>query len=173
MFRSSLLAVAVFFTACGVDADLPRRGDESAPLTHQEPASQPPASERLEIRQLQPAQQLRPNFDEVLPALDTVRVHSLNVPDGTQVRFLLGMMGCGISVVAQGAAAVHGGAFEIQYDPALSEYGQVSLFFQLGGGVCDPETTQVYEVAAQLPGSVDLSVLPAESFVGCWLFDGP
>ena len=46
----------------------------------------------------------------------------------------------------------------------------MSLFFQIGTEVCDPETTQVYEVPAQLPGSVDLSVLPSESFAGCWLF---
>jgi hypothetical protein len=104
--------------------------------------------------------------------MDTVNVHSLAVPDGTEVRYVLGMMGCGISVVAQGAATVHGGAFEIQYDPSLSEFafGGMSLFFQIGNEVCDPETTQVYEVPAELPGSVDLSVLPSESFAGCWLF---
>lgn len=165
MFRSSLLAVALFFTGCGMDSEVPRRGDETQPLTQQVPANQP-ASERLQI------QQLRPRFQpqQLSPALDTVSVHSLAVPDGTQVRYLLGMMGCGISVVAQGSAAVHGGAFEIPYPAELSEFGQMSLFFQIGNEVCDPETTQVYEVAAELPGTVDLSVLPAESFAGCWLF---
>lgn len=169
MLRKSLLTVALFFTACGMDAELPRRGDETQPLTHQLPQQQQPASERLQIQQLTP--RLRPQ--ELTPILDVVSVHSLAAADGTQVRYLLGMLGCGVSVVASGTATVHGGAFEIQYDPALSEYGQMSLFFQLdtlGTGVCDPETTQVYEVAAQLPGAVDLSVLPAESFAGCWLF---
>ena len=166
MIRSSLLVAALFVTGCGMEAQVPRRGEEPQELTHQEPATQQPGNERLQITQL------KPSFlpQNLAPVMDTVSVHSLNVPDGTEVRYVLGMMGCGISVVAQGAAAVHGGGFEIQYDPSLSEFGQVSLFFQIGTEVCDPETTQVYEVPAQLPGSVDLSVLPSESFAGCWLF---
>ncbi len=169
MFRTSLLVVALFITGCGMEAQVPRRGEEPQELTHQEPTNQQPASERLRIQEL-PA--VRPSFapQELVPVMDTLSIHSMPVADGTEVRFVLGLMGCGISVVAQGSAQVRGGAFEIQYDPALSEFGQMSLFFQIGSEVCDPETTQVYEVPAQLPGSVDLSVLPTESFAGCWLF---
>jgi hypothetical protein len=166
MFRSSLLVAALFVTGCGMEAQVPRRGEEPQELTHQEPTTQQPASERLQITQLTPS--FLPQ--QLVPLMDTLSIHSMPVADGTQVRYLLGMMGCGISVVAQGSAQVRGGAFEIQYDPALSEFGQMSLFFQIGSEVCDPETTQVYEVPAQLPGSVDLSVLPAESFAGCWMF---
>jgi hypothetical protein len=167
MLRTTLLA-ALFLTACGMEAQLPRRAEEPQPLTHEVPHQ--PASERLQIQQLTPS--LRPQ--ELTPVMDVVSVHSLAAADGTQVRYLVGMMGCGISVVTRGIATVQGGAFEIQYDPSLSQFGQLSLFLQLdllGTGVCDPETSQVFEVPAQLPGSVDLSVLPAESFAGCWMFD--
>lgn len=170
MFRTSLLIATLFLTACGIESAEPTVQVEPQPLTTELPAQQQPAEERLQITEL--TARLRPT--QLTPILDVVSVHSLAVPDGTRVRYLLGMMGCGISVVSRGTVTVQGGAFDIQYDPALSEFGAMSLFFQideLGTGACDPEASQVYEVAASLPGTVDLSTLPAQSFVGCWLFD--
>lgn len=165
MLRTSLLAVTLSLTACGIDPVVPAVQEE--PLVAATPVTQP-GTERLEFTQLTP--RIRP-VTQLQPALDLVSVHSLAAADGTEVRYLLGMMGCGISVVARGSATVQGGSFEIPYDSSLSEFGQMSLFFQVGGGACDPETSQVYEVATSLPGSVDLSTLPEQSFVGCWLFD--
>ncbi|MDP1829448.1 MAG: hypothetical protein Q8L48_39645 [Archangium sp.] len=165
MLRTSLLAVTLSLTACGIDPAVP--AVQEAPLAAATPTSRP-GTERLEFTQLTP--RLRP-VTSLQPALDVVSVHSLAAADGTEVRYLLGMMGCGISVVARGSATVQGGAFEIPYDSTLSEFGQMSLFFQVGGGVCDPETSQVFEVATTLPGIVDLSTLPEQSFAGCWLFE--
>ena len=164
MLRTSLLAVSLVFTACGIDPAGPAVGE--APLvaaTQEVPAH----AERLEVTQLT----ARSRPEQLQPIADTVVVHSLAAPDGTQVRYLLGLMGCGISVVARGTATVQGGSFTIPYDASLSPFGSVSLFFTVGDGACDPEVTQVFEVPASLPGSVDLSTLPDQSFVGCWLFE--
>ena len=166
MLRSSLLTVSLFLTACGIDPAIP--AVQADPLVAALPLT-PAQTERLVVSELTPRLQLA----QLTAVVDRVSVHSLAVPDGTQVRYLLGMMGCGISVVGKGTATVQGGAFEIPYDPALSEFG-VSLFFQIdqaGTGLCDPETSQVFEVAVALPTSVDLSVLPEQSFIGCWLFE--
>jgi hypothetical protein len=168
MIRNTLLAVTLFLSACGLEAAVPAVGDEPQPLTTQLPDEA--AVERPRLQALTP----RLRAEHLTPVMDVVSVHSLALADGTQVRYLLGMLGCGILVAAQGSATVQGGAFEIPYDPALAEFGQLSLFLQfdtLGTGVCDPETSQVYEVPATLPGAVDLSVLPEQSFIGCWLFD--
>lgn len=168
MLRKSLLAVSLFLSACGVDPAEP--AVQEAAILEAQPSKAVP-TERLELTELTPKLRLE---DELVPAMEVVSVHSLAVPDGTQVRYLLGMLGCGISVVASGTASAQGGAFEVPYDPGMAVYGQLSLFLQIdeeGTGVCDPETSQVYEVQATLPGSVDLSTLPEQSFIGCWLFD--
>ena len=94
MFRTSLLAVSLFLTACGVESPEPAFQEE-APLVAQQPAS---TAERMEIRELTP--QVRPS--QLVPLGDLISVHSLDVPDGTQVRYVLGMLGCGISVVGRG-----------------------------------------------------------------------
>ena len=157
MLRTSLFALTLSLAACGIDPTIPAVEDE-APLVAATPA--PPL--RGEV--LNAAAPLR-----LRPQLETVHVHSLSVPDGTQVKYVLGMMGCGISIAARGTATVQGGAFEIPFDPSFGT-GDVSLFFTLAE-TCDPETSQVYEVPASLPGSVDLSTMPEASFIGCWLFD--
>lgn len=165
MFRKSLFAVSLFLSACGIDPAVPAVQEEAIVEATVAPA------ERVQLTELTPRLRL---VGELVPAMDVVSVHSLAAPDGTQVRYLLGMLGCGISVVASGTASVQGGAFEVRYDPAMAAYGQLSLFLQIdeaGTGVCDPETSHVYEVPATLPGSVDLSTLPEQSFIGCWLFD--
>lgn len=158
MFRRSLLLATLFLAACGLDPAVPAVQDE-APLVAQAPAVPLPRGELTNA-----AAPLR-----LRPELSTVQVHSLAAPDGAHVKYLLGMMGCGISVVASGTATVQGGAFSIPYDPARAE-SWVSLYFQLDE-TCDPETSQVFEVPATLPGTVDLSVLPDSSFTGCWLFE--
>lgn len=159
MFRTSLLVAALSLAACGLDPAVPVVQEE--PLVAQLPEAPPPVL-RGELLKASAPLRLRPE-------LVNVQVHSLSAPDGTRVRYLLGMMGCGIWEVARGEASVQGGAFTIPADPSASMEG-LSLYFQLGD-TCDPETSQVFEVPASLPGSVDLSTLPAESFTGCWLFE--
>jgi hypothetical protein len=105
----------------------------------------------------------------VRPQQSVVSAHSLAAPDGTQVEFMLGMVGCGILVVAQGTATVTGGAFEVPFDPAAAEgFQQLSLYFRVADGACD-EQSQVFEAAAPLPGQVDLSQAQA-TYADCWVF---
>ena len=166
MFRCSLLAVVVLLSGCGIEPAVP--GVES-PLVEQPPAAPLPTS-ALEVRELAPKTDL---LSRISAPAQVVNVHSLAAADGTRVRYLLGVLGCGISVFAKGTATVQGGAFTIQYDTTPFD-GQASLFFQVdteGTGVCEPGTTPVFEVPAELPGSVDLSVMPQQSYAGCWLFD--
>ena len=165
MLRTSLLAISLVLTACGIDPVVPAVGEAPLVAATPTPAGHP---ERLEVTEL--TARLRP-LEQLQPIAQTVVVHSLAAPDGTQVRYLLGMVGCGISVAARGTATVQGGSFTIASDSALSELGSMSLYFTLGDAACDPDATQVFEVPATLPGSVDLSTMPAQSFVGCWLFD--
>ncbi len=165
MFRTSLLAVSMFLTACGIEAPEPALQGE-APLVAQPPAPTP-VPELMEIRELTP--RLRPS--QLAPMAGHVSVHSLNVPDGTQVRYLLGVMSCGISVLSSGSAIVHDGAFAIAFEPDEFSFGSPSLFIQVdGAAACDPETTQVYEVPVSEAGTVDLSVLPESTIGGCWVF---
>ena len=103
MLRFSLLAVSLFFTACGVDPVVP--AVQEVALVPATASTAAPA--RLEVSELTPRVHL---LAQLRPAMDTVTVHSLATPDGTQVRYLLGLMGCGISVVARGTATVQGGA---------------------------------------------------------------
>ena len=164
MLRTSLLTVSLLLTACGIES--PERALQGeAPLVAQQPT---PSTERIEIRELTP--QLR--LSQIVPPGGLVGVHSLDVPDGTQVRYLLGMMGCGISVLSRGTATVHGGAFDIAFEPDPEPFGGLSLFLQFDDiGTCDPDTSTVYEVPVSELGTVDLSVLPEASIGGCWVFD--
>ncbi|MDP2270657.1 MAG: hypothetical protein Q8K32_07965 [Archangium sp.] len=164
MFRTPLLTVSLLLTACGIESPEPALQEE-APLVAQQPA---PTNERMEIRELTP--QVRPS--QIAPLGGLIGVHSLDVPDGTQVRYVLGMLGCGISVVGRGTATVHGGAFDIAFEPDPAPFGGLSLFIQFDpAGTCDPETSTVYEVGVSESGTVDLSVLPENTFGGCWVFD--
>ncbi len=164
MFRTSLLAVSLFLAACGIESAEPALQEE-APLVAQQPAS---TTERMEIRELTP--QVRPS--QLVPLAGLINVHSLDVPDGTQVRYVLGMLGCGISVLGRGTATVQGGAFDISFEPDPAPFGGLSLFVQFDqAGTCDPETSTVYEVGVSESGTVDLSVLPENTFGGCWVFD--
>jgi len=75
-------------------------------------------------------------------------------------------------VLGSGSATVHGGAFDIAFEPDEFSFGPPSLFIQVdGAATCDPETTQVYEVPVSEEGTVDLAVLPENSIGGCWVFD--
>lgn len=166
MFRTSLLAVSLFLAACGIEATEPALQEEAS-LIAQTPEPTP-VPERMEIRELTPGLRL----SQIVPLAGLVSVHSLAVPDGTQVRYVLGMMGCGIWVVGRGSATVHGGAFELAFEPDPAPFGGLSLFVQIDGATtCDPETSEVYEVPVSEAGGVDLSVLPENPFGGCWVFD--
>lgn len=156
MFRTTLL-LALSLAACGLEPTVP--AVQEAPLVAQLPAVPPPI---LRGEQLNAGAPVR-----LRPELASVQVHSLAAADGTHVKYLVGMMGCGISVVTRGTATVHGGAFTIPSDPSQGFEG-MSLFLQFGER-CDPESSQVFEVP--VASSIDLSTLPEESFVGCWLFD--
>lgn len=158
MFRTSLLTLTLSLAACGIDPAVPALQDE-APLVTETPAPPPLRGELVNA-----AAPVR------LPlVVENVQAHSLAAADGTQVHYLIGVMGCGISVIARGAATVQGGAFAIPLPPSL-EVGEASLFFTLGE-TCDAETNLVYSVGATLPGSVDLSTLPEPEPFGCWMFD--
>lgn len=102
-----------------------------------------------------------------------VRAHSLAVPDGTRVEFMLGLVGCGMMVVAQDTAVVQGGAFEIPYDPDdAGHFGDVSLFFRVvpaDGAACDEHTQVQLAPNVGLPGAADLSTAEP-TYAGCWLF---
>lgn len=156
MFRMSLLVV-LSLAACGLEPAVP--AVQEASLAAQPPEAPPPILWGAQPRAATPVR--------LRVELGSIEVHSLAAAEGTQVRYLVGTMGCGISVVSRGTATVHGGAFTILSDPSQDLEG-ASLFLQLGEH-CDPETSQVYEVPAA--SSIDLSTLPASSFVGCWLFE--
>lgn len=158
------------FVGCGADPSFePEVAEEEAPL--QPVVTEPgPSAPQLAVR--------APNRPVSLRGLQagptaTVQVHSLAVPDGTRVEFMLGLVGCGMMVVAQDTAVVHGGAFEIAYDPEnVGHFGDVSLFFRVvpeDGAACD-EGTQVKMVhGVTLPGAADLSTAEP-TYAGCWLF---
>lgn len=158
MLRTSLLTLTLSLAACGIEPAVPSTQDE-APLVAETPAPPPLRGEWVNA-----AAPVR-----LPPVVENVQVHSLAAADGTQVHYLIGVLGCGISVIARGTAIVQGGGFAISLPPSL-EVGEATLFFTLSE-TCDAETNLVYSVAATLPGSVDLSTLPEPESFGCWLFD--
>jgi hypothetical protein len=159
--------------ACGVGTT-PVSTDDQQALT---PVAQQPANPQLEqLRPVTPVSQAAagPQLEQRLGALQApssvVLAHSLNVPDGTQVQYLLGMAGCGLWVIASGTASVTNGSFEVPFNPdETAGFEAMGLYFHTGTGACDA-TTQVYGVTAPLPGSVDLST--AQPTSGCWMFGG-
>ncbi|MFT3710792.1 MAG: hypothetical protein QM817_24475 [Archangium sp.] len=163
--------VAVALSACGVGTTPASDGDEQA-LT---PAQQQPQTPAERLKPTVPVAQLgerpqvqQPRVEAVIASSSVVVAHSLAVPDGTQVQYLLGMSGCGIWVIASGTATVRNGSFEMPFNPAeTAGFESVGLYFRTGTGPCD-ENTQVYETAAPLPGAVDLST--AQPTTGCWMF---
>jgi hypothetical protein len=171
MFRRiSSLLLMVLVAGCGRE-DVPAVAQQ--PLAPAQPAAREPTGlvDDLPFEVVE----ARPTFrsQSLLPAAQPeVRAHSLAVADGTQVEFMLGVVSCGMMVVAQGTASVHGGRFEIPFDDAAANgFTTVSLYFRVvpeGGAACD-ETAQVLEAEVALPGSVDLSQAQ-QTYGGCWLF---
>lgn len=168
---SSLLMVSLL-AACGAE-DVPAVVDE-APT--QVEALQPTGlvdDLQLEIEDA-PHRSFRPQ-PSLRAGLPVVTAHSLDVPDGTRVEFMLGVVGCGMMVVARDTVVVQGGRFEIPFDPASADgFENVSLYFRVvpaENAVCD-ETAQVMEATVSLPGSVDLSQAQ-QTYGGCWLFERP
>lgn len=161
MRRSIVSFSLLLLAACGV-------GPESySPSTASEAPLTPSGVEgaTLSLAPL-PLQRLRSDQPEVL-------VHSLAAPDGAEVHYLLGVMSCGLFIVAQGTATVHGGTFVVPYEAAAAgNFEQVSLYFQVTapGERCQADEP-VLEVQTALPASIDLSVVPEPGYAGCWLFD--
>lgn len=185
LLRSIAVSLTVLaFAACGVEtvpvADEPAQAPTQTPAPLipavdvqpqkglNQPASIAPVDNvsRLRASKLSTLAQLQPQGDVVI-------AHSLDVPDGTEVTFMLGMVGCGIMVVASGTVSVTNGTFEIPYDPA-NAFGadSMSLYFRIGSDPCDETNPNVFEIGAPLPGSVDLSQAQV-TYGGCWMFGGP
>lgn len=171
----SLTLFLVAFAACGVETT--PVAEEQAPLVpaveapvQNTPARLTPTENVARLRASKLTQ-----LTELQGPRDVVVAHSLAAPDGTQVEFMMGMVGCGIMVIASGTATVTGGTFEIPYDPASNEFGleATTLYFRVAGaGACDDANPNVFEAAAPLPGSADLSQAQP-SYAGCWLFQNP
>lgn len=174
------LAVLVF-AGCGLENEtVPAAGDEQAPL---QPALDAPTKKEsvnegpLRLAPVNDVSRLRASklgtLAQLQPQGDVVIAHSLDVADGTEVTFMLGMVGCGIMVVASGTASVTNGTFEIPYDPA-NAFGMesMSLYYRIGSEPCDEANPNVWEIGAPLPGAVDLSTAQV-TYGGCWMFGGP
>lgn len=105
-----------------------------------------------------------------------VDVENVAAPDGARVRYMLGVVGCGIYVVGQGEGVVQAGAFQAAFAPAalVDWRGPVDLFLLFDGdgdGVCS-EADSVLQVAGVTPapgGSIDASAAAPE-YTGCWMF---
>lgn len=103
----------------------------------------------------------------------SLTVTHLNAPDGTRVRYLLGLVGCGTMEMGRGEAVIHNGSFELPFDPsAITHERTVQLFLKTGDDfACDlnDDVLALMEVAPT-PGSI-VDVSQAESQqMGCWLF---
>ncbi|MFO0600645.1 MAG: hypothetical protein U0228_35380 [Myxococcaceae bacterium] len=169
-FTTVLLAALSFaLCGCGVDAEPPAVASDPAPLA---PAT--PAAERIAPRALAPIEQLRPETALGLRPSDSKVHFTTSLAEGTQVQFLLGELGCGIMVVAQGTATVHGGGFDVPYDPDNAQgMSSTTVFFRVAtGATCDEASPAVFATQTSLPGVVDLdSAQP--TYAGCWLFGTP
>ncbi|MEW5741129.1 MAG: hypothetical protein AB1938_19560 [Myxococcota bacterium] len=163
--------------ACGrVEDDVPPQPAEQA-LARE--AKEAPSSEaKLSPRAVLPAPTSL-DVRDVAPSLqagDFVSVAGVAAPDGAHVRYMLGVVACGILVVGQGDAVVQGGRFEAPFEAgALAEWnGPVDLFLLFdedGDGACGEADTilQVPGVTPSPGAEVDASGA-APGYTGCWLF---
>lgn len=172
--RISSLLLMVLVAGCGRE-DVP--GVSEQPLAPAQPAAMQPTG-LVDDLQFEVVEAPLPTFrsqSSLRAGQPVVSAHSLAVADGTQVQFMLGVVGCGMMVVAQGTASVQGGSFEIPFDPAAADgFTTVSLYFRVVNDespACD-ETAQVLEASVALPGTVDLSQAQ-QTYGGCWLFGSP
>ncbi len=112
------------------------------------------------------------------PALSPLRKESeltvtkLKVPDGTRVRFMLGLVGCGVMEFGKGEAVVKNGSFELPFDANVER--PVDLFLKVGDGKqfeCDlqDEILRLADVTPTVGAIVDASAAESTS-MGCWLF---
>lgn len=176
LVSGAAVALSLSLLACGPEAV------SDAPST-------PPAEQALApaSRAPEPARELRPRaLPETPTSLSTralsatagpsLSVRQVAAADGTRVRYLLGMLSCGLFVVGEGEAVVQGGRFELPYDAsALAGWGgPVELYLgidQDGNGACD-ETDPLLEVSnvAPAPGLVVDASTGGPTYVSCWLF---
>lgn len=189
MLRTTLV-VLLSFLGCGIESTELTLSED--PRLAPQPAAPQPAATRPETEQISP-QPISMRLDLpgvpslVVPDQHTapvalsvpvvpIGVHSLAVPDGTQVRFMVGMMGCGVRMLSEGTAVAYEGSFDIALTPEDPErpffFGGLILFVQIGDvSSCDPATSEVYEVPVGEWGEVDLSGLSAITPAPCWAFD--
>ncbi|MCC6337315.1 MAG: hypothetical protein IT380_25385 [Myxococcales bacterium] len=135
---------------------------EARPLPH----AAPKAPVSLATRPVEPS----------LQAGDFVDVEHVAAPDGARVRYMLGVVACGLFVVGQGEGVVQGGAFQAAFAPAaLARWsGPVDLFllFDEDGDQACTEADSVLQVVGVTPapgGSIDASAA-APGYTGCWMF---
>jgi hypothetical protein len=99
-------------------------------------------------------------------------VTNLKVPDGTRVRFLLGLVGCGVMSYGRGEAVVNNGSFELPFDATVER--PVDLFLKVDDGhhfECDlqDEILRLSDVTPTVGAVIDASAADSTS-MGCWLF---
>lgn len=118
---------------------------------------------------------LAPEVTTVAPApplLSSLVVKNVSAPDGTRVRYMLGLIGCGVLELGRAETVVMNGSFEVKFDPGELTR-DVDLFYKLennGGFACD-EGKDVVMVRDVGPGiAVVDAAAGSESNVGCWLF---
>lgn len=92
-------------------------------------------------------------------------VHGLDAGDGTQVRWLLGYVSCGIMERGHGEATLLNGSFSIPHEPEalLKLYVFVDAN---GNGTCDEGVDSVREGDV-----VDRVVTLSPDSLGCWFAD--
>lgn len=176
--RLTALACVVLLSlaACG------RVDDESAPAAPTPtPAEQPLAQGPAPMKEWPVAHLVDEDSRTLLAATPSLTTSALSVngvaaADGQRVRYLLGVVSCGLFIVARGEATVQGGQFQLPFQPqsAAEWLGPVSLYLSLDAnadGACD-EADTFLEVSNLTPSpglQVDASGAQA-TYAGCWMF---
>lgn len=105
----------------------------------------------------------------------SLTVSNLKLPDGTRVRFMLGLVGCGVMELGKGEAEVKDGSFELPFDGSQLQWERdVDLFIKPaihGKFECDTddEVLILNGVTPTVGSTVDASKAEPTN-MGCWLF---
>jgi hypothetical protein len=102
-------------------------------------------------------------------------VSNLKLPDGTRVRFMLGLVGCGVMTAGRGEAVVQNGCFEL---PLNGEDDlprrDLELFLKPATGgkfACElDDEVLVLRDVTPAPGTVVDATAVEPVRMGCWLF---
>jgi hypothetical protein len=167
--------VLLSLAACGrVDDEAP----SPAPPPVAQPLAQAPAPVKDRMPTARPVDETTRTLLAATPSLvsSALSVNGVAAADGQRVRFLLGVMSCGLFVAARGEATVQGGHFQLPFDTrALADWsGPVSLYIAVDAdadGACgDTDTFLEVQGVTPSPGlQVDAAQAQA-TYAMCWAF---